>query len=243
MHRLFDAPIISNDQSLDRLIAANVPTLIIFWNGRDLAEAINDEMMMLAKDYSEQMIVARVNVQENQQSARRFAVEQTPLLVGLRDGEIVSRVEHPTAVDLRKAAQVVVGEADTTVPAPGENPTSSPLSAKKNSPDVETRPVHITDATFEAQVLRSNKPVLVDFWAPWCGPCHMIAPVLDRLAREFAGRLRVAKINVDESPHYAGIYGVQGIPTMLMIQDGVVKDRLVGALPEQYLRQKIKTLL
>jgi thioredoxin 1 len=224
-------------------MAANVPTLIIFWNGRELAEAVNKQMMKLAKDYGEQMIVARVNVQENPQSAGRFAVGQTPLLVGLRDGQIVSRVEHPTAADLQKAAQVAIGEADTTISTSEENPTSSPLSAKKDSPDVETRPVHITDATFESQVLRSSKPVLVDFWAPWCGPCHMIAPILDRLAREFAGRLRVAKINVDESPHYAGVYGVQGIPTMLMIQDGVVKDRLVGALPEQYLRQKIKTLL
>jgi thioredoxin-like negative regulator of GroEL len=71
----------------------------------------------------------------------------------------------------------------------------------------------------------------------------MIAPMLDKLARDYAGRLRVAKVNVDENPHYAGIYGVQGIPTLLMVQDGAIVDRLVGALPEQYLRQKIKTML
>jgi len=200
-------------------------------------------MMKLARDHGEQMIVARVNAQENPQSVGRFAVGQTPLLVAIREGEIVARVERPTAADLDEQARVVIGEAIPSAASAVGSTTSPPLSAKKNQPGAETRPVHVTDATFEAQVLRSDKPVLVDFWAPWCGPCHMIAPVLDKLARDFAGRLRVVKVNVDESPHYAGVYGVQGIPTMLMVQNGVVKDRLVGALPEQYLRQKVETML
>jgi len=243
MHHIFDAPIICNDQSLDRLIANHIPTLIIFWNGRGLPGDVNEQMIKLARDRGEQLIVARVNAQENPQSAGRFAVGQTPLLVALREGEIVARVEHPTAADLDEQAQVVIGEAVPKTSSAIDSTTSPPLSAKKNQPGAETRPVHVTDATFEAQVLRSDKPVLVDFWAPWCGPCHMIAPVLDKLARDFAGRLRVVKVNVDESPHYAGVYGVQGIPTMLMVQNGVVKDRLVGALPEQYLRQKVETML
>ena len=243
MHRIYDAPIICNDQSLDRLIATHIPTLIIFWNGRDLPGDVNEQMMKLARDHGEQMIVARVNAQENPQSVGRFAVGQTPLLVAIREGEIVARVERPAAADLDEQAQVVIGEAIPSAASAVGSTTSPPLSAKKNQPGAETRPVHVTDATFEAQVLRSDKPVLVDFWAPWCGPCHMIAPVLDKLARDFAGRLRVVKVNVDESPHYAGVYGVQGIPTMLMVQNGVVKDRLVGALPEQYLRQKVETML
>ena len=243
MHRIFDAPIICNDQSLDRLLATKTPTLIIFWNGHNLPDDLNQEMMGLAKERREQMIVAKVNAHENPQSTGRFAVRQMPLLIGIQDGEVVARVERPTTKDLREQAKVVIGEAPRPVQSAGESAASSPLSAKKNQPGAETRPVHVTDATFEAQVLRSDVPVLVDFWAPWCGPCHMIAPVLDKLARDFAGRLRVAKVNVDESPHYAGVYGVQGIPTMLMVQNGVVKDRLVGALPELYLRQKVETLL
>jgi thioredoxin 1 len=243
MHRIFDAPVICNDQSLDRLLATKIPTLIIFWNGRNLPEDVNEELIRLARDRGHELIVAKVNAQENLQSASHFAVKVTPVLIGIQGGEVVARVERPTTDALREQARVVVGEASVPVNSTSGNNTSPPLSAKKNQPGAETRPVHVTDATFEAQVLRSDVPVLVDFWAPWCGPCHMIAPVLDKLAREFAGRLRVAKVNVDESPHYAGVYGVQGIPTMLMVRNGVVKDRLVGALPEHYLRQKVETLL
>ncbi|MBN1122568.1 MAG: thioredoxin [Anaerolineae bacterium] len=101
----------------------------------------------------------------------------------------------------------------------------------------------VTDATFEQQVLKSPIPVLVDFWAPWCAPCRMVAPILDQLAKEFGGRLRIAKLNVDENPHFAGRYGVQGIPTMLFIQNGAVVDRIVGAASKQHLLAKLKTLL
>jgi thioredoxin 1 len=97
-------------------------------------------------------------------------------------------------------------------------------------------PIHVTDAAFEKTVLESSLPVIVDFWAPWCGPCKMVAPVLDKLAKEFAGQLLVAKVNTDENPEWAMQYGVQGIPTMLLIYDGKVVNRQVGALPEPMLR-------
>jgi thioredoxin 1 len=97
-------------------------------------------------------------------------------------------------------------------------------------------PIHVTDAAFEKTVLESSLPVIVDFWAPWCGPCKMVAPVLDKLAKEFAGQLLVAKVNTDENPEWAMQYGVQGIPTMLLIYDGKIVNRQVGALPEPMLR-------
>ncbi len=97
-------------------------------------------------------------------------------------------------------------------------------------------PVHVSDAQFEEQVLKSSLPVIVDFWAPWCGPCKMVAPILDKIAREQAGKLIVAKVNTDEDPEWATRYGVQGIPTMLFIANGKVVHRQVGALPEKMLR-------
>jgi thioredoxin 1 len=92
-------------------------------------------------------------------------------------------------------------------------------------------PIHVTDAAFEKAVLQSPIPVLVDFWAPWCVPCRMMAPSLERLAEEYAGRLIVAKVNTDENPEWAVRYGVQGIPTMLVVRDGQVVGQQVGAVP------------
>jgi thioredoxin 1 len=100
-------------------------------------------------------------------------------------------------------------------------------------------PVHVTDAAFEKTVLQSSLPVIVDFWAPWCGPCKMVGPILDKLAHENAGKLLVAKVNTDENPEWAGKYGVQGIPTMLFVSGGKVLHRQVGALPEKMLREVV----
>jgi thioredoxin 1 len=97
-------------------------------------------------------------------------------------------------------------------------------------------PMHVTDAAFEKVVLKSTLPVVVDFWAPWCGPCKMVAPVLDKIAKEQAGKLIIAKVNTDENPEWAMHYGVQGIPTMLFIANGKVVHQQVGALPEKMLR-------
>jgi len=98
-------------------------------------------------------------------------------------------------------------------------------------------PVHVTDNEFEKVVLKSNQPVLVDFWAPWCGPCRMVAPILDKIAKEQAGKMVVAKVNTDENQEWAMKYGVQGIPTMLFVSGGKVLHKQVGALPEPILRQ------
>lgn len=104
-------------------------------------------------------------------------------------------------------------------------------------------PIHVTDAAFEKSVLQSNLPVIVDFWAPWCGPCKMVAPILDKLAKEFSGKVIVAKVNTDDNPEWAQKYGVQGIPTMLFIANGKVIHRQVGALPERMLREALTQFL
>jgi thioredoxin 1 len=104
-------------------------------------------------------------------------------------------------------------------------------------------PVHVTDAAFEKTVLQSKLPVVVDFWAPWCGPCRMVAPTLDKLAKEYSGKLLIAKVNTDDSPEWAMKYGVQGIPTMLLISEGKMVHRQVGALPEPVLRDLVTQFL
>jgi thioredoxin 1 len=104
-------------------------------------------------------------------------------------------------------------------------------------------PIKVTDAAFQKTVLESSLPVIVDFWAPWCGPCKMVAPTLDKIAKEYAGKLIVAKVNTDENAEWAIKYGVQGIPTMLLIYDGKIVNRQVGALPEPMLREVVEQFL
>jgi thioredoxin 1 len=104
-------------------------------------------------------------------------------------------------------------------------------------------PVHVTDTAFEKTILQSTIPVIVDFWAPWCGPCKMVAPVLDKIAKEYSGKLLVAKVNTDEYSEWATRYGVQGIPTMLFVAGGKIIHRQVGALPEPILRTIITQFL
>lgn len=95
--------------------------------------------------------------------------------------------------------------------------------------------VHVTDESFEDEVLKSAEPVLVDYWADWCGPCKMIAPVLDEIAGEYAGRIKVAKLNIDENPNTPPRYGIRGIPTLMLFREGEVEATKVGAVSKSQL--------
>jgi thioredoxin 1 len=95
--------------------------------------------------------------------------------------------------------------------------------------------MHVTDATFEQDVLKSAEPVLVDYWADWCGPCKMIAPVLDEIAVEYEGRIRVAKLNIDQNPNTPPRYGIRGIPTLMLFKEGEVEATKVGAVSKSQL--------
>lgn len=103
--------------------------------------------------------------------------------------------------------------------------------------------LHVTDEDFEAEILKSEKPVLVDFWAAWCGPCKAIAPTIEALAEEYAGQIRVAKLDVDNNPKSAMKFGIRAIPTMIMFKDGEVSDQITGAVGKAQLEEAIKKAL
>ena len=103
--------------------------------------------------------------------------------------------------------------------------------------------VTLTDQNFQDEVLRSDEPVLVDFWAAWCGPCRVIAPVIEELAGEFAGRAKIAKMDVDDNPQVPMNLGIRSIPTLLFFKDGKVVDQLVGVAPKKMLAEKLDSLV
>jgi thioredoxin 1 len=100
--------------------------------------------------------------------------------------------------------------------------------------------VEVTEATFEAEVLKSETPVLVDFWAAWCGPCRMIGPIVEELATEYAGKLKIAKVNVDNSQNVAVTFGIHSIPTLIFFKDGKEVNRIIGAVSKESLKSTVE---
>jgi thioredoxin 1 len=105
------------------------------------------------------------------------------------------------------------------------------------------KPITITDDNFEVEVAKSDKPVLIDFWATWCGPCRMIAPIVEELAVEYNGKVKIGKVDVDENQQIAIKFGVRSIPTLLIFKDGKLKDTIIGAVPKSQIVNKLNAAL
>jgi thioredoxin len=146
----------------------------------------------------------------------------------------VTSQENVRAGDVKPYIAYVLGEG----PRPAARVASQPKTAPRQA--TAPGPVSVNEAEWDREVLRADRPVLVDFWAPWCGPCHMIAPTVEALAREQANALKVVKVNVDENPGLASRYGTMSIPTMIVIKGGREVDRWVGALPDQAIRSRVE---
>jgi thioredoxin 1 len=104
-------------------------------------------------------------------------------------------------------------------------------------------PITVTDETFQSEVVESSQPVLVDFWATWCGPCRMVAPIVEELAQEYEGRVKVGKIDVDSEQKIAADFGIRSIPTLLIFKGGKLADQVVGAVPKKHLVEKLEAVL
>lgn len=227
-------PITLTDQNLDAVLNTDKPTLILITTGDglrgDFKVAFNKQAAEDAK-----LVYARLDPSQNPAAAARFSAGEKPLLVGWYCGEEVVRRPRPWGTDLPLAIELLQATARN----------NNPQQIEESETQVEEKlavldkPVTVTDATFEQEVLNSDILVLVDFWAPWCGPCRMVAPILDKLAKEFAGKIKVAKVNTDENPGLSQAFRIMSIPNLMVVKQRTIIFNQPGALPEAALRNLI----
>ena len=249
MLAVFDVPIHTSAQNVERVFAAGLPLVLSFEvpvceHCRALVPTLED----LARSFVGRALIVRVDNTEEGELANRYRITRVPTLIFWRDDKEVARIEGAVNFStVRNHIEFLLGNSVQPQAASGPSLMLSaatgmvasmlPVGAKNGDP------VIVTDGNFETLVLQSPLPTLVDFWAPWCGPCRTISPVVEELGREYAGRLRVAKVNTDENPAWAGQLGIMGIPTLILFKRGREMDRVVGAASKASLRAHIERLL
>jgi thioredoxin 1 len=229
-------PINVTDQAFERVVVkAERPVVAAFWSRQDeRADDLRDVLEATAEAYGDEIRVARVEAGDAPQAHARYERSSTPQLLFFRDGKLVARARGvPTQEALRPWTEYLLGRG----PAPARR------KPKPTSGAATGRPVTVSDADFNQVVLQADKPVLVDFWAAWCAPCRTLAPVIDRLAAEFAGQAVVAKLDVEANPATAQQYGAMSIPTLIFFKNGQEVNRVVGAQPEPVLRSHLQALV
>lgn len=238
-----DSVIHTNRHSIDRVLNAGVPVAIIFWDqASPILARLDGELEKYAKQYAGKALIAKVDARDESDLLRRFQVAGLPAIVYIKDGKVVERSgadSEPSAVGawlahLTNGAPRPVHRS----PAAASPQSNGSRASSYESAGYTSGPTILTDANF-AQVTAGNLPVLVDFWAPWCGPCRMVAPSVEQLAREFSGRAVIGKLNVDENPATAGRFNIMSIPTLLILKQGAVVDQIVGAQPLDVLRRRL----
>jgi thioredoxin 1 len=233
----YDAPINANDASFERVVLkAPLPVAAVFWSPRDVPrKLLNVPLERIAEQYAGEALVVKLDVDDAPQAQAEYKVDVLPQFLFFRQEKLIARARGlPTAEMLRPWMEYLLERG----PKPAiKKPAEKDISAG------DGHPITVTDADFDQVVLKGKKPVLVDFWAAWCGPCRMVAPVVEELAQEFAGRVLVAKLDVDANPATAGRYAVQSIPTLILFRRGEEIDRVLGAQPAHVLRQRLEAKL
>ncbi|XSG75420.1 thioredoxin [Herpetosiphon llansteffanensis] len=230
----FSTPIHTNDQSFERVLKTGYPLMVVWSSKTDQqSQALDKVLNLLAIQYEGRALIVKVNPEENPNLTKDYKITALPSSVFIRQTEEQGRcVGALSKEQLQPVLEALVnGQALSNLP----NAASTPIAPSTPAAGGST-PLTLTDANFE-QAIRSGQTVLVDFWAAWCGPCRAIAPSIETLAKEFAGRAVVSKLNVDENPRTAQRFNIQGIPALLVFKAGKVVEQVTGAQPLNALRQ------
>jgi thioredoxin 1 len=249
----------TNAQSIDRVLAAGLPLLLVFWHRNAPQSGELDTVLdALAEQHAGRGLIAKIDAEAESDLAKRYDIRLLPSLVAInKQGKVEStlpgRVADQAVRDWfnylvnggtrpsQASGPGIPSSTGQPLPTNGRHSHSAAQSATMNhaaAGDANATPLTITDANFD-QLINSKVPVLVDFWAEWCGPCRMVAPSVEQLAKEFAGRAIVGKLNVDHNPATARRYQIMSIPALYIFQNGQVIDRIVGAQPLPVLRQHL----
>lgn len=234
---VLDTPITTDDRSLKKVLGMKEPALLVLYDGRQKDTPLEDALQREARKRAGDLLVVRVDISQNPETHAQYNHPQTPALVTLTKAmfgrKVKSKAERIRPADVRAHIDYLLN--DTPLPEAKPQTSAQPQSAGKKAG-------HVTDATFRQEVLKSKVPVLVDFWAAWCGPCQVIAPYVDQVAKDYAGKIKVVKLNVDESKLTANQYNVRSIPTFIMFDGGQPVERFSGASP-QAIRQMVEETL
>ncbi len=247
----FSTPIRTGEQSIDRVLRAGLPVLLIFdRKGCPTCQQLDPSLERLAAFFAGRVLLARVDADDNPTLAQKYDIAALPGLVFVKNGAPLAKTAGVISEEALRTwlTRLTDGDAPPLPQGPSvpltrqaarSTPESSVMHQGTTNGTKGAKPVTLSDATFDQVIGAGHQPVLVDFWAPWCGPCRAVAPTVERLAQEFAGRAVVAKLNVDDNPQTARRFGITGIPALYIFKEGRVVERLIGAQPYPVLRQAL----
>lgn len=225
---VLDTPITTDDHSLERVLAQQLPIALLLYNGK-LSQSLDDALRSAAREHRGELLVVRVDTNQNPDTRERYKYLAAPALLTITPGtSIKSEAGRVEAADVAAHIDHLLYDKPLPKAARTESHTAHEESRRTAYSD---QPVAVSDPTFNHEVLESDLPVLVDFWAAWCAPCLSIAPFIDQIAKQYAGRVKVVKLDTEHNPITAQRFGIHAIPTFIMFKNGREFHRLSGANP------------